>query len=58
MQILFYGSAALAIVLPKKYKIFYIPYYITLIFISSSIGILEFVLGKNYSKWTPPETSR
>lgn len=58
VQIIFYGLAILAFVLPKKHKIFYIPYYITLIFISSSIGILEFALGKNYSKWTPPETSR
>ncbi|MCF7741303.1 MAG: glycosyltransferase family 2 protein [Candidatus Marinimicrobia bacterium] len=58
VQIIFYGLAILAFVLPKKYKIFYIPYYITLIFVSSSIGILEFALGKNYSKWTPPETSR
>lgn len=58
IQILFYLFAILGAISSKKNKVFFMPFYITMIFYSAMVGVMQFLFGKNYSKWTPPKTSR
>ncbi|MCF7885303.1 MAG: glycosyltransferase [Candidatus Marinimicrobia bacterium] len=57
-QIIFYFLAFVGFIFHSESNIIYIPFYITIIFIASTIGVLKALTGEKYKKWSPPNTSR
>jgi cellulose synthase/poly-beta-1,6-N-acetylglucosamine synthase-like glycosyltransferase len=56
LQVLFYLAALLSFFLEKRglrMKVFYIPYYFTLINLASAQAFLKFMMGEKQVIWTP-----
>ena len=56
LQALFYLAALLSFILEKKdlhVKVFYIPYYFSLINLASARAFLKFLMGEKQVIWTP-----
>lgn len=58
LQIIFYLLALLGYLFHSNFSLIYTPFYISIILISSTIGIIKVFLGKNYTKWLPSSSSR
>ncbi|MFH1855702.1 MAG: glycosyltransferase family 2 protein [Candidatus Omnitrophota bacterium] len=60
-QLIFYAFAAVGYFLQKKRidsKIFYIPFYFTLINIAALIGLIKFLIGEETKTWELAQTTR